>query len=64
MVLLIEGLFLSATFFIMLCILGGGKYQIKKLVYALVNVLLADLAAFYAGKKLSCCISPGVGISR
>ena len=54
-VLLMKG-FLVCHFFIMLCILGGGKYQIKKLVYALVNVLLADLAAFYAGKKLSCCI--------
>ena len=54
-VLLMKG-FLVCHFFIMLCILGGGKYQIKKLVYALVNVLLADLAAFYAGKKLSRCI--------
>ena len=47
---------LVSYFLVMFSILGGGKYQIEKLVYTLINVFLADLAAFYTGKKLSCCV--------
>lgn len=35
--------FFVCRFFVMLCILCCSKYQIKKLIYTLVNILLADL---------------------
>ena len=48
--------FFVCRFFVMLCILCCSKYQIKKLIYTLVNILLADLSALYACNQLSCCV--------
>ena len=53
--LLMESLLVS-HFLVMFRIFGSSKYQVKKLIYTLIDIFFADLAAFYTGKKLSCCI--------
>ena len=56
LVMLLMKSLLVSHFLVMFRIFGSSKYQVKKLIYTLIDIFFADLAAFYTGKKLSCCI--------